>query len=476
MLTSEDKRGQGQAMGLAERHARWLAPTAKGTTVLLETVLVMTVGMFVTWLIKPQDPLLIDSGFPWIWLLPTFLALRYGSLAGIGAALLLSGGVYFFQHTNAAIESFPRMFFLGGLVLVMVAGQFGDVWHTRLAQAKAISRYLDERLAALTKSHYLLRISHERLENDLLSRPTTLRDTLSQLRDLSLRETIQAKDSRALAGAQSTLQVVAQTCQLENAALYAWENERLCSTPAATIGAEFTLDVSDPLVQHCLETRKLAHLTQVHEGVDSRYIAAVPVLAGADQLLAVLVVEQMPFLSLTNDNLQLLLVLMGYYADSVEHAATTQDLQQALPTIPYEFAFDYAHLARLRQEMDIESTVVALTFDLNEERDALFDQVARSSRSMDAVWPIHGSQRRALLTLMPLTTNSAASGYLLRIEDMLQAQFGTNFTDAKIGIHMLSVPGQSGSEALIRLLQRAHLSKHPAAESTPSPPALTVSD
>ncbi|HBD33431.1 MAG TPA: sugar ABC transporter, partial [Cupriavidus sp.] len=65
-------------------------------------------------------------------------------------------------------------------------GQFGDVWNTRLARARAVNRYLDERLAALTKNHYLLRISHARLENDLLARPTTLRDTLSQLRAVAL--------------------------------------------------------------------------------------------------------------------------------------------------------------------------------------------------------------------------------------------------------------------------------------------------
>jgi hypothetical protein len=107
------------------------------------------------------------------------------------------------------------MFFMGGLLLVLVAGQFGDVWNTRLARARAVNRYLDERLAALTKNHYLLRISHARLENDLLARPTTLRDTLSQLRAVALQDAMNGGNTGPLAGAQPMLQVVAQACQVE---------------------------------------------------------------------------------------------------------------------------------------------------------------------------------------------------------------------------------------------------------------------
>ena len=44
------------------------------------------------------------------------LALRYGSLAGIGAVLLLLGGWFVFNGLGSQREAFPRMFFLGGLL------------------------------------------------------------------------------------------------------------------------------------------------------------------------------------------------------------------------------------------------------------------------------------------------------------------------------------------------------------------------
>lgn len=458
--TAETKR-QGKGIGLGGYYARWLAPAGGGAAAIVETIAVLVLAMAIAWMMLPHDPLFQGLGFPWAWLLPVVLALRYGSLAGVVAVLTLLGGWFFFHSMGAQSGVFPRMFFLGGLLLVLVAGQFGDVWSTRLARANALNRYLDERLAALTKSHYLLRISHARLESDLLAHPTTLRDTLAQMRAVTLQD---AADGAALgagtqhlAGAQSTLQVVAQTCQVESAALYACDGARILPDAVASMGPDFLLDLDDPLVRHCLDTRELAHLTGFQKGLESRYVAVAPVLAGSDRLIGVLVVERMPFLSLTHENLQMLMVLMGFYADGVEHAAATHDIQTQVPTLPYAFALDYVRLSRLRRETGIASTVMALVFDLDETRDALFDQIVRNCRAMDVAWPVHGSHKRALLTLMPLTNSDAVAGYLVRIEDMLRAQFGTDFAGAQVGVHMLSVPAQEGNAALAGLLQRCQL-------------------
>lgn len=425
----------------------------------VEMIVVMAVAMAITWALMPRNPLLQGMGFPWAWLLPVILALRYGTLVGVGAVLMLLGGWFCFDHFGTQVEPFPRMFFLGGLLLVLVAGQFGDVWNTRLARARAVNRYLDERLAALTKNHYLLRISHARLENDLLARPTTLRDTLSQLRAVALQDAVRGHDTERLAGAQPMLQVVAQACQVESAALYAFEGERILSGAVASIGPEFTLDIEDPLVRHCIDTRELAHLRSsgLQQEAQTRYVAVAPLLAGSDRLIGVLVVERMPFLSLTYENLQLLMVLLGYYADGVDHIRATHGIQELAPAIPYAFALDYSRLSRLRRETGIQSSVVALVFDLDEARDALFEQVVRSRRALDVAWPARGAQQRAMLTLMPLSDSQAVSAYLVRIEDMLRAQFGTDFASSHIGVYTLPVPATGAEEALVRLLHRCHL-------------------
>ncbi|WP_420994808.1 PelD GGDEF domain-containing protein [Cupriavidus sp. 30B13] len=474
VANTADKIREGQGIGAGGRYLRLIAPATSGPVSLVELVATMIVAMGLGYLVLPDNPLLLGLGFPWAWLLPLILALRYGTLIGVGSVLMMLGGWFFFHEIGAQPGGFPRLFFLGGLLTVLVAGQFGDVWGTRLARARAVNRYLEERLAALTKNHYLLRVSHARLENDLLAKPTTLRDTLSQMRAVSLEDSSAA--SGQLVGARPMLQVVAQACQLEAAALYAVHGGTVAGAASAQIGADFEFDAGDVLVRHCLETRQLAHLRagglagQSPDHPQTRYLAVAPVLSGADKLVGLLVVERMPFLSLNYENLQLLMVLMGYYADGIEHAASTRAIEAGIPGVPYDFALDYARLSRLRRDSGIESTIVALVFDLDESRDALFEQVIRSRRALDVAWPLTSTHQRALLTLMPLSGSEAASAYLVRIEDMLRAQFGTDFEAARIGVHTLAVPASAPVEPLERLLHRCHVDVQPA--PVPVPVAL----
>lgn len=464
--------------------AAWLAPArgvASARSAMLELTVLMTAAMALGYAAMPTNPLLLDLGFPWAWLLPLVLALRHGTLAGIGSALMLLGGWFLFHQIGAQPGAFPRSFFVGGALLVLVAGQFGDVCASRQARARSINRYLDERLAALTRSHYLLRISHARLESDLLARPTTLRDTLAQLRAATAepadaespagranrRERLPAR----LAAAAPMMQLAAQACQLEAAALYPCDGERVLPEAAATVGPGCKLDAADPLVRRCLQSRQLVHrrIDGGHggdggDGVRSRYLAVAPVLSGPDRLIGVLVVERMPFLALHHDNLELLLVLLGYYADGVEHAAAARAIERALPDCPHEFALDYARLARLRREAGIASTVVALAFGADEHSADWFEQALRSGRALDLAWARDGGAQRVLMTLMPLADGEAASGYLLRIEQMLQAQFGVDFEQGQIAIHTLPVPADGDPEPLRRLLQRCEggQARHPS--------------
>jgi hypothetical protein len=61
----------------------------------IEMIVIMAAAMGITWLVLPQNPLLLGMGFPWAWLLPVILALRYGTLVGVGAVLMLLGGWFF---------------------------------------------------------------------------------------------------------------------------------------------------------------------------------------------------------------------------------------------------------------------------------------------------------------------------------------------------------------------------------------------
>lgn len=440
-----------EPLGKLGRLRRALAPAAQRPFAIVESAAFTIAVLAFAWALDRRDPLLLHGNFPWLWLVPTIIALRYGVLIGVGSGLLLA---LEWQVLYPPGTAWPGAYFAGGLIQAIVAGHFGDTWAARTTRAASINSYLNDRLAALTNNHYLLRLSHERLEKDLLTRPTTLRDSITELRRLSL--SADAAESASLPGAARLLEYVARACQVEVAALYPARGGKLGRKPLATVGAPPDLVASDPLVRLALDTGKLAHLKSEHANAhESRYLVCAPLLSADDTLLALLVIEKMPFLSLNYDNLQMMLVLLGYYGDGVEHARVVGRLLEAVPGCPLEFALEYARLARLQRTSGIDSSVVALSFRRDEEHDSLFEHVLRRGRSLDLAWPLQTERRSVLINLMPLTDSTGIEGYLARIESNLQSQFDTDFDRAGIGVHTLHVNAASTGANLAGLVERA---------------------
>ena len=443
------------------RVRRFLAPAVARPFAIVETVVLVLVVLAVARWLHPEDPLLLRAGFPWLWLVSLLVALRYGSLLGLlSGAFILGAWALFYPHGGP----FPTLYFAGGLIQTILAGHFGDTWGSRAQRASSLNDYLNDRLVALTNSHYLMRLSHERLEKDLLSRPTTLRDSITELRRLSVSSETAlavpavAKEGHPLGGASGLLEFVAQACQIEVAALYPVRDNKLDSEAIGRIGDPFELEMHDELVMHALNTLSVAHLKNEDTVVPvSQYLVCAPLVSADGELRALLVVKRMPFLSLNFDNLQLLLVLLGYYADGVEHSAFVQRILDSVPNCPYEFALDLSRLARLQQKAGVASSLVALAFPRDEEGDSLFEHVMRRRRSLDVMWPVQTAKQSVLVNLMPATDTTGIDGYLARIEASLTAQFNTDLERARVGVHTLHLEGDEPGAALMRLLKRSGL-------------------
>lgn len=111
-----------------------LAPTGtQPWIVLLEALLLPTLALALGWWLHPQDPLWINADFHWAWLAPMVVALRYGPLTGLLSVSALLAGWWLLQQGR--YEQFPQVFFLGGLILVMLVGEFSSLWVARTRRA-----------------------------------------------------------------------------------------------------------------------------------------------------------------------------------------------------------------------------------------------------------------------------------------------------------------------------------------------------
>lgn len=112
----------------------------------------LVVGM--AWLWNPSDPMLLKAAFPWLWFAPALVALRYGVLAGLLAGMVLLINWLLANAWNVAAiagTEFPRDYFFGGGLLILLTGEFSDVWRDRIARLDETNLYVTERLSRLTK-------------------------------------------------------------------------------------------------------------------------------------------------------------------------------------------------------------------------------------------------------------------------------------------------------------------------------------
>lgn len=430
-------------------YGRLVAKTAIRPIAVIEVAAYMVLILVLFYFIHPQDPLLLMLPFPWVWLVATALALRYGALLGVMAGLIvvLDWELLYRGYHGAGPMSFPVMFMSGGLILVIMAGHVRDVWANIIVRADGINSYLNDQLASLTTAHFLLRTSHDRLERDLFTRPATLRGAIEKMREVVPLAEGQ-RTSEGLEGAQKMLELVVMICQINSATVYPISaNGEVNNMPVAHVGDSIPLDRGDLVLQDCLERQLLAHLQTVDaDRLDSYYIAA-PIMVATGEIAGVLVVNDVTFMSLNHDNMQLLLVLLDYYGDSLIQQQLVAPVQRVMPRCPFRFAAELERVSHLKQIYDIDSSLVGLSFPRTGPGDLQFQQVTRQLRALDLVWVDQIDKRQFAIFLMPLTEENGVTGYLKRIESNLQSSFNTTMAGADIRYY--SLPVSSGDVAIV---------------------------
>lgn len=389
--------------------------------------LVISIGSFLlSYGILPEDPLNTHI-FPWVWIAPVLIALRYGVLMGITSVLVfLAGWLLWSTGHTLSDASFPRLTFLGGTLMVMICGEFSGVWISRTRRVEELQHYTEQRLEMLTRRLYLLSLSHDRLEQDLIGRPASLREGLKVLNRI-------LPADNGLPGAELYLALVVRQCNLSVAGLHAVNNGKLDLTPVANIGAFTPADEKDPLIAHCLSSGELVHINTAENLSEliSRYLVAVPAKTADGRIVAIMAVEKMPFFALQSENMQTLAVLSSYYADTIAASEFTPYLTDELKDCPIDFFKAMYTLRRLQRDMQISSMMVGFAVRNNHESSEQLKSIANAVRGLDETWTLVRGEWRICLVLLPLSGDSSLGGYLDRIERSFVERFGMR-------------PGQSG--------------------------------
>jgi len=427
-----------------------LAPQEIATPVQWVEILVMSLGtVALAWWLRPQDPTLAQLPFPWLWLIPVLLALRYGVLPGLLSSVVVIANQALALQAGLAGGEFSVNALFGGGLLVLLCGEFSDVWRDRNQRMEETYLYMTERLSRLTKRHLLLNLSHDRLEQEMLARPGTLRDALVRLRRLCMTD---ASTTADLGGAPGLLQLLSQYTNIETAALYALKHGPggyVLGQQVAALGDPVPLGPDDELLTLALQQASLVHIASQDASLprQTQQLVVAPLVAGDDQLHGVLAVTRMPFFSLTTENLQMMLVLLGYYADNLVSAPAVLAVQQRLPDMPVLFAQELARVMHLHQRIGITSHLVVMRFGQANGSELAADFL-RIKRGLDLYWQTFDQDTAVLVVLMPFASVAAKGGFLLRLENWLETRFHGDFVTLGVQVQTINL---AQDDPLLRL-------------------------
>lgn len=434
---------------------RWLIPqTLGGWSQPLEIVLIPAGAAALGWWFSPADPLLAHALFPWIWFAPVLVALRYGVTPGLASCVPLIVNWFIAEHYGRLPDGFDLEYFFGGGLLVLVCGEYSDVWRDRNERMDESNVYLAERLSRITKRHLLLNLSHDRLEHEMLTRPSSLRDALIRLRTI----TNQGDAASPLPGATELLQLLAQYINLQSATLYTLksqgDNRYVIGDEVTRLGDPVALRADDELFLLSQREQQLAHIASQDLSLNrqSDQLVVAPLLAGNDTPIGVLAITRIPFFALNVENLQMLSVILSYYADTVRSGPEVHMIQQRLPGMPAQFAEEFARMRAMHERTGITSQILVMRFDRSMGK-TLPSEFVRIKRGLDVYWQTQVQDDTAIVVLMPMANPAGMAGFMQRIEQWIQQRLDDKSPVTGLQLHPIDFASEDPVPALARVLQ-----------------------
>ncbi|WP_439862370.1 PelD GGDEF domain-containing protein [Pseudomonas sp. MBLB4136] len=434
-----------------------LAPRASSRVSWLETLLLSALAIGLGFWLSPEDPLMVEAAFPWVIMAPLLLGMRYGFMNGLASAAMLVLALFLCRaYGEALYQDMPASFIVGVLISGMLVGEFRDIWERRLERLDLANDYRQLRLDEFTRAHYILRISHDRLEQRVAGTDQSLRSSLLGLR--SQLRALPRGDDALVALAGSILSLLAMYGSFRVAGLYrVGARGRIDAEALSSIGEVSALRHDDLLVRLCLKRGELvsvreALLERGEHRQHSLYQACIPLVDTEGRVLAILAVEQMPFFAFNERTLSLLMILAGHIADLL----LSDPLALQLPDSDAQaFSQNLKRSLIDAEQHSLEAYLYAFELEPAAHHDELLRLIEGSQRGLDLQLKLTNQRgNTCVLVLLPLTSAEGAEGYLLRLNSLLRERFGLDQGLGSLGVttHAYGLDARNERQALRHFL------------------------
>ncbi len=416
----------------------------------IEIVLITGIILALSFYFDPQDPMMLEAPFPWIWFAPVLIALRYGTLAGAGSIVIIFAALFSFEPRALLISTHYRVYMLGGVLLMVVCGEFYNAWDDSKRRYSQLNEYIRKRLDGLNRAYYIIRLSHDRLEQSLISRPVTLRSAVGELRKLLV--DVQGNLSSDIAS--RFLHILEQYCSLDRAALYLAQKGKLDANPIASVGGKLPLDLDDVLVKKSLSSSGVHYfgVNQIEEKEQSKYLVVTTFRDEDDSVLGLLAIEKMPFWALNDEILQSLLVLVSYMSESIWSTQSAKETLKIYSDCTLQFSLELNNLLSLKKQLNVDSALVAFAINHTDRYENILLGIQNRQRGLDVGWRYKGENQDILFVILPFSSATAVEGFRNRFSGYLKEEFGVILGGEEVYLRYLQLSSEPALQVIKKLL------------------------
>ena len=416
---------------MSSKHFDWKTVyiTPKPATAITETVILTLTGVCLGHWLTPDIPLSATSnGLSWLIIGPLLSGLRYGLAYALGSMAILMSVLILAQYQGLpwASGSYATIG-LGLLLMSMAVGEFRNAWNRRARLLYQTTDYLDKRLNEVTAAFNIMKLSHDRMEQELAS-DTSLRSRLLLLRR-HLTD-VDAPNAYLDTLAPLIMKDFIQFGDIKEAKLYQVNNGTIKPKALASIGFETSADalaspinLNNTLIQEALNKRQTISLNNEflnQAGYDSSILLVIALVDVNHTLWGLLAIKKMAFRAFNTNNIRDLAVIgqeMGNILtmQSKMGEVDDPDLQQ--------FVIQLKQCIFNVKTHQLPSTLVSLELTSKLGAHRAQSIVERYKRHLDQIWIVRNeSGNPVIFILMPFIVKSDARGYLRRLEKSIKQQ------------------------------------------------------
>ena len=412
----------------------------------IESILITLLALAFCKYINPNNPLFVREIFPWPWIASVIVVFQYGFGPGIlSVAIIALSSVVLHQSGLLPVADF-QAYVLSGITLMLICALFSSSWVRRMMNAETLNNYSEDRLKSLSRSYYMLRISYDYLEQNLITKPMTLRIAFAELQKINWKKGEQLTQEASY----SFLQIISQFCSVNTLGIYKFSRKKINLIPYAEIGSMNELILADPLIKQCIETEEMAYATinKVEDASDCNYLIAMPMISSENNLLGLLVIKEMPFWSLNDELLRTLSILVTYFTNNVIANPEVEDILTTYPGCNIDFAKQLIKMLLLKRRENFDSALVAVLVSKTLSQHNVVYNLKNQHRLLDSYWVLENEEYDILITLMPFTEATGIHGYNARITNYLRLDQGLSIDNEKIKIRTMQVYEASPKEVI----------------------------